>query len=68
MTFFGLYRNKRFKNLHGTNGTSKEFTLDTTEGNLNKKEKSRIVDSLLDPNLVVMDVDTFILNLKTDEC
>ena len=26
------------KNLHGTNGTSTEFTLDTTEGNLKKRE------------------------------
>ena len=27
------------KNLHGTNGTSKEFTLSTTERNLKKREK-----------------------------
>ena len=27
------------KNLHGTNSTSKEFTLDTTEENLKKREK-----------------------------
>ena len=27
------------KNLHGTNGTNTEFLLDTTEGNLKKREK-----------------------------
>ena len=32
--FFMCTEVNGLKNLHGTNGTSKEFTLDTTEGNL----------------------------------
>ena len=39
MIFFHLYRSKRTINIHGTNGTSKELTLDTTEENLEKREK-----------------------------
>ena len=51
------------KKLHGINGTSKEFALDITVGNL-KKEKSLTVDSFLDPTLAVMNIYIFILNLK----
>lgn len=53
--FFYLY-------IHGTNSTSIEPTLDTSVGNLNKNAEKLIVDSFLEPILVVMDLYTFILN------
>ena len=46
---------------------SKEFTLDTTEENFEKKDKRLTVDFLLATTLAVMDIETFILNLKTDK-
>ena len=55
MIFFCLYRSKQVKKMYGTNGTSTELTLDTTEGNL-KKEKRLMVDSLLESSLAMMDI------------
>ena len=43
-----------------------KFTLDTTVGNLNKKEEKLAVDSFLEPTLAVMDLDTFMLNYVSD--
>ena len=39
-----------------------EFTLDTTVGNLNKKEEKLAVDSFLEPTFAAMELFTFLLN------
>ena len=39
-----------------------EFTLDTTVGNLNKKEEKLAVDSFVEPTFVAMELFTFLLN------
>ena len=39
--------------------------LDTTLGNLNKKDERLSVDSILEPATAVMDIDSFILNCET---
>ena len=67
-SFFKCTEVNGSKNLHGTNGTTKEFTLDRNEGNFEKKEKTPAVDSILDPSMAVMDLDTFILNLPSQKC
>ena len=54
--------------MDSTNCTEKESTvdgLDTTLGNLNKKDKRRSVDSISEPTTTVMDLDSFILNCET---
>ena len=51
--------------MDSTNCTEKESTvdgLDTTIGNLNKKDERGSVDSILEPTTAVMDLDSFILN------
>ena len=54
--------------MDSTNCTQKESTvdsLDTTLGNLNKKDERWSVDSILEPTTAVMDLDSFILNCET---
>ena len=54
--------------MDSTNCTQKESTvdgLDTTLGNLNKKDERWSVDSILEPATAVMDIDSFILNCET---
>ena len=68
LSFFKWTEANGLKNLPSTDATTKEFTLDIIEGNLEKKEKTPAVDSLLDPSMAVMDLDTFILILPSPKC
>ena len=57
--------------IHSTDCTPKESNVDIQEatlGNLKNKEESLSVDSILEPTLAVMDLDSFILNYETHEC
>ena len=56
--------------IHSTDCTPKESNMDiqvATLGNLKNKEERLLVDSMLEPTLAVIDLDSFILNCETHE-